>query len=265
MIKKIFNVGVLPSLITILNTFFGFLAIIHAVAGDFVAASWFIAMAALFDGFDGKVARMVKKSSEFGVEFDSLADVVSFGVSPSVVLYLCYFTEWGFVGILISFLPLLMGGIRLARFNVELTGFDKKSFKGLPIPACAMALVSFIIFEKEIFGAFAHSEIMAGLIVFLSILMISNLKYDTMPKFSLKRDKKNFLKLSIFVITLGFFLVFRGKALFPIMMVLVFTGFMKLFFDPVRLVEKDDGDDGLEDDDLEDDEVSEVSAPNVKI
>ena len=103
--------------------------------------------AAFLDAMDGKVARFTKSSSKFGVEYDSLADVISFGFAPSFLIFSVYLKDMKMVGILISFLPLLFGSIRLARFNTQLKGFSKDYFKGLPIPIAALTLTSFIIFS----------------------------------------------------------------------------------------------------------------------
>ncbi|MBI4810331.1 MAG: CDP-diacylglycerol--serine O-phosphatidyltransferase, partial [Ignavibacteriales bacterium] len=130
--------AVVPSLFTILNIFSGFRSIIHSSQGDYILAAWFIILAALFDMLDGIMARITKSSSDFGVELDSLSDVVSFGAAPSFLIYSIHLHTIEGWGMLISAMPMIFGALRLARFNVQLIGYDKDFFKGLPIPAMAI-------------------------------------------------------------------------------------------------------------------------------
>ncbi len=195
---------------------------------DYITASWLIVIAAVMDVLDGRVARLVKSSSEFGVELDSLADISSFGFAPAILIYKSYFYSWGAAGILISFLPLVFGGIRLARFNVGVTDVTEKDnfFKGLPIPASAISLCAFVVFEKSVFGGFIHAEILTVLTVAISILMVSRIRYDAMPSFSLKKPE-DIIKLVIFIFVLPFLILFPSKAIFPGMMLFVLTGVVR--------------------------------------
>jgi CDP-diacylglycerol--serine O-phosphatidyltransferase len=115
--------------------FCGFLSILSASEGNINYAAWLIFIAAIFDALDGMVARLTNSSSELGVELDSLSDIVSFGAAPSFLLYKTYFYSMDVWGILISAAPLIAGGFRLARFNIQLVGFSKSFFLGLPIPS----------------------------------------------------------------------------------------------------------------------------------
>ena len=126
--------AVVPSLFTTLNIFCGFLSILSVAQGHFQTAAWFIILAAIFDSLDGVMARITRSSSQFGVELDSLADVVSFGAAPSFMVYQAHLYTLGNWGIIIAALPVVFGAIRLARFNVQLVGFNKDYFNGLPIP-----------------------------------------------------------------------------------------------------------------------------------
>jgi CDP-diacylglycerol---serine O-phosphatidyltransferase len=177
---------VVPSIFTALNIFCGFLSIIFASQGQFTIAAWIIIAAALFDSLDGIMARMTRSSSQFGVELDSLADVVSFGAAPSFMVYQVFLRTIEPWGILIAALPVVLGAIRLARFNVQLIGFDKDYFNGLPIPMQAITVCAFILqFGEENIGlnGLAGAEL-AALVVVLSFLMVSHVKYDTMTKIS---------------------------------------------------------------------------------
>ena len=139
--------SVIPNLFTTLNIFCGFLALVSIYEDKIISACWLISLAAVFDVLDGQFARLTKTSSSFGIEFDSLADVVSFGTVPSILLYKIYFYNLGKLGIIISFLPLLFGCVRLARFNVLYGNKAKTKFVGLPIPYSALSTVSFVIFN----------------------------------------------------------------------------------------------------------------------
>lgn len=209
--------SIIPNLFTAMNMFCGFLAILSASEGNFNYAAWLIFIAAIFDALDGMVARLTNSSSELGVELDSLSDIVSFGAAPSFLLYKTYFYSMDVWGILISAVPLIAGGFRLARFNIQLVGFSKSFFLGLPIPSSALTIASFVLafyndgFPKPI------SDFITPMILVLSFLMVSNIRYETLPKISLKSIKEKpfhfiFLIIAIllvvFMYTKGMFLVF---------------------------------------------------------
>ena len=112
--------AVVPSLFTVLNIFSGFMSLIASTSNDFTMAAWFIILGAIFDSLDGIMARITRSSSAFGVEFDSLSDVVTFGAAPSLLIYQVYLHTLGGIGVLVSSMPMIFGGIRLARFNIQL-------------------------------------------------------------------------------------------------------------------------------------------------
>jgi CDP-diacylglycerol--serine O-phosphatidyltransferase len=208
---------VIPNLFTAMNMFCGFLSILSASEGDFNYSAWLIFAAAIFDALDGLVARLTKSSSELGVELDSLSDIVSFGAAPSFLLYKTYFYSMDTLGILISALPLIAGGFRLARFNIQLVGFSKSFFLGLPIPSSALTLASFVLAFYT--GGFSEpiSDFIIPLVLVLSYLMVSNIRYETLPKISIKGLKEKpyhfiFLILSAILVAImykkGLFLVF---------------------------------------------------------
>jgi CDP-diacylglycerol---serine O-phosphatidyltransferase len=209
--------SIIPNLFTAINMFCGFLSILSASEGNFNYAAWLIFIAAIFDALDGMVARLTNSSSELGVELDSLSDIVSFGAAPSFLLYKTYFYSMDVWGILISALPLIAGGFRLARFNIQLVGFSKSFFLGLPIPSSALTIASFVLafyndgFPKPI------SDFITPMILVLSFLMVSNIRYETLPKISLKSIKEKpyhfiFLIIAIILVatmyTKGLFLAF---------------------------------------------------------
>ncbi len=215
-----------PSLFTILNMFSGFLAILNAMNGAFIQSAWFIILAAIFDSLDGTVARLTKSATEFGVELDSLADVISFGVAPSVLVYKFYFHELGEIGLFLSSLPMIFGALRLARFNVELVGFDKEFFKGLPIPSSASTIASYIIlfYDNETGTLKIGKYTLIPMVIALSLLMVSSIKYDTIPKFSIKSMKSSPVKFFYFYLGLILGILTRGKTIFPWFVIFILFG-----------------------------------------
>jgi CDP-diacylglycerol---serine O-phosphatidyltransferase len=199
--------AVVPSLFTVLNMFCGFNSILYATKGEYVAASWLIFLAAAFDSLDGVMARLTKSSSEFGVEIDSLSDVVSFGTAPAFLVYQIHLHTLGTLGILISSLLMVFGGLRLARFNTQLVGFDKDHFIGLPIPASGLTIAAFILtYWSDVSGLDATASVfLPWICVALALLMVSKVKYDTLPKINKRAVKKEpwkfvFGALAIFVV-----------------------------------------------------------------
>jgi len=210
------------------------LSVIFALRENYLTAAWLIILAAIFDALDGMLARFTKTSSDFGVEFDSLADVVSFGLAPSVLVYLIYFHHFGDLGVVISFMPLLFGGIRLARFNVQFSGYEKESYVGLPIPMQAIILSSFILFNYDLWDDLKFSFALTPLVLFLCLLMVSTIEYDTLPKFSLRNTRKNFIKLLVFVSSSILIALFPRKALFPLTFIFVWVGIARWLYHLLR-------------------------------
>ena len=228
--------AVVPSLFTVLNMFSGFLSIIHASRGEYITASWFIVLAAGFDALDGIMARITRSSSEFGVEIDSLSDVVSFGAAPSFLVYQMSLQRLDGLGILFSSLLMIFGGLRLARFNVQLVGFDKDQFVGLPIPASALTVASFTLnYYTEGAGLDpVAGAVLPWMIVALALLMVSKVKYDTLPKISRRSVLKEpwkfvFLGLAVVVV-----FVTGGTAIFPLFVLFIALGIIRYLILLVR-------------------------------
>jgi len=210
--------------------FSGFFSIISASQGNFVYAGWLIIIAAIFDTLDGFMARLTKSSSEIGVELDSLSDVVSFGVAPSFLLFQTYFHQFETFGIIISSLPMIAGGFRLARFNVQLVGFDKSYFTGLPIPSAALVIVCFnLSFYNDGYPDQLKIFIIP-MVLLVSFLMVSKIKYDTLPKFSLTEIKKNPLLYIAYLIALIILILFTVKGLFFIFVFVIVFGIFRQIF-----------------------------------
>ena len=198
----------LPNLLTASSIFVGVLSIIASSKGEFEKSSILIFIAMILDGLDGRVARMTNTTSKFGVEFDSLADIVSFGVAPAMLLYFYVGHDFGKFGAMVSAMYVVFGAIRLARFNVSTNSTEPNIFIGLPIPGTALALVIWIMFFKE----YNLNEYTISILIFamiISILMVSNIRYPSFKKFNLSRS--NILKLLIITVIL-----FSTLYIFPV-------------------------------------------------
>ena len=179
-----------PSFFTLMNLLAGFFSIIYSASGNLEAAAWLVVLAAFFDLFDGVMARLAGVSSEFGVELDSLSDVVSFGVAPSFLLYQFGLDQLGTLwGALLASLPALFGAVRLAKFNTLASAESKSSeFVGLPIPAQAGTVVVFILVfaDAEWFNvdvlARPQISVLITLVVVLSALMVSPVRFPALPQ-----------------------------------------------------------------------------------
>ena len=221
--------AVVPSLFTVLNMFSGFMSLLHASRGEFIAASWFIILAAGFDALDGIMARITKSSSEFGVEIDSLSDVVSFGAAPAFLVYqLSLFRMEGF-GILISSLLMIFAALRLARFNTQLVGFDKDHFVGLPVPVSAITVASFTLNAwNEITGLDPAGVIaLPWMAVALSLLMVSKIPYDTLPKISRRAIRREPWKFVFFGSAVVIVFATAGSAIFPLLLLFITLGIVR--------------------------------------
>lgn len=232
--------AVYPNLVTVLNIFLGFYAVINAFRGDFVLAFWCVVGGGIADALDGKVARMVEGYSEFGVQYDSLADVITFGLAPSVIVYNMLGQPTNGLLIWVSFLPLLFGSLRLARFNADLVGFDKDSFVGLPIPAAAFSIISLIPLNTYLMDNgliteaiwISYQVYFIAVIIYFSVLMFSTFTYQTLPNFTFKGSKDNKVKLMIFIVILPFIILYPKIVFFPIMFVFSASGIINWIIKP---------------------------------
>lgn len=188
--RKFRGIYILPNLLTTASLFSGFYAIVAAVNGRFEAAALAILASLILDGLDGRVARMTKSASNFGVQYDSLADLVAFGVAPGLLVYLWALKPYGRFGWVAAFLFVVCGALRLARFNVQLGSIDPRYFNGLPIPAAATMVATAILFYYDL-GEWAPSRhvYILAMIYLLSFLMVSNIKFHSFKSFELFKRK----------------------------------------------------------------------------
>ena len=181
------SVYILPNLFTTASLFIGFLGLIWAVQGEFELCAVGILASCVFDGLDGKVARLTGTTSEFGVQLDSLADLVAFGVTPAITAYLWQLQHFGRLGLMACFLLVACGALRLARFNVQSKVASKKFFTGLPIPAAACTLATFILFTQYVPEAWAAAipVVCLVLVYCVSFLMVSNIRYASFKEYGM--------------------------------------------------------------------------------
>jgi CDP-diacylglycerol--serine O-phosphatidyltransferase len=187
---------ILPNFFTALSVFFGVMSIIASSQGKFEKAFIYIILSLIADGLDGRVARLTNTTSKFGVEFDSLADIVAFGVAPAMMLFFAIGHNYGRFGALVSGLFVVFGAIRLARFNVTTAVNDPRYFIGLPIPTAAVVLSSWIMLDIKYQSHF-DILILIGAII-LGILMVSNFRYPSFKKIDF--DKNLAMKILILII-----------------------------------------------------------------
>lgn len=207
-----------PSFFTLMNLFSGFLAIIQVSDGRFVYAAWLIVLAAFFDLLDGIMARLAQAQSDFGIQLDSLSDVVSFGLAPSFLVYRFGLDQFGMPGLMIASLPAICGAVRLARFNVVADGEKKAFYEGLPIPVQAAVIVTFILtfrdpswFDRFALGAMS---VLIPMVIGLSALMITSINFAAIPKLTTESLRRRPYQVLAFGVGLLITLVFQEVGLF---------------------------------------------------
>lgn len=189
--KRRNRVNILPSLLTIGNMYMGLLSILYAINGQFEIAGWLILVALLFDGSDGHIARLTKSASNFGKELDSLADIVTFGVAPAVLVYRSMLFNYQHIGAFLVTVYAITGGLRLARYNIQSSSVVK-SFTGLPIPGAGCLIASTVLMRMKYANPFLESylpPIMAVLTIVLGFLMVSRIIYPKEEIFLVHRHK----------------------------------------------------------------------------
>ena len=216
------GIYLLPNLFTTGAMFSGFYAMTSAINGNFETAAVAIFVAMILDGLDGRVARLTNTQSEFGVQYDSLSDMVSFGVAPGLVMYLWVLSSMGKFGLFAAFVHTAGGALRLARFNTQVTTADKRYFQGLPSPAAAAILAGFIWVCSEFqYDVQSIKFLAAVLAISTGLLMVSNFRYSSFKEIDLK-GKVSFLVAIGVMLGLAFilaqpqvllFLLFLGYAI----------------------------------------------------
>ncbi len=215
---------ILPSLFTIANLFFGFSAILFAESGKYKIACLFVFVAAVMDMLDGRIARLTGTESQFGAELDSLVDVVSFGVAPAFIFF-----HWGFsspniepfikrLGWAAAFIYVSCGALRLARFNIQKNIVDSRYFVGVPIPVAAVFTISIILRFSEPVKLPIFGYLVSMAVIFVSLLMVSKIKYYSFKKSKIKKEKPYSFVIVIIIL-------FAGLVIAPATILLLFTSF----------------------------------------
>ncbi|MDD6055636.1 MAG: CDP-diacylglycerol--serine O-phosphatidyltransferase [Helicobacter sp.] len=231
---KIDPLYILPNLFTGASIYLGVLAISYAFMGKFSLACWLILISLIFDGLDGRVARLTGTCSKFGVEFDSLADVIAFGVAPAMILFFYSGFSYGKFGLVVSGLYVIFGAIRLARFNVTTSQIEPNVFIGLPIPSAAVFVVSWLLFvmhlEKYFIELLPYTNLILNFIMIatlcVALLMVSNIRY---PSFK----KMNFEKISITKVIVLLMFALSILFIYPIFTIMTLIT-LYVLFGPLR-------------------------------
>ncbi len=226
-------VYILPNLLTAGNLFFGYFSIIKSLQGEFFWAASAILLGSIFDVLDGQVARLTRGTSEFGVQFDSLCDLISFGLAPSFLAYQYILSEVGRIGWILGFIFLACGALRLARFNVQSSiGKTKGDFVGLPIPMAAGVVACFVGLSTDPLDADAHfvlvkifeflnlKSVKLGFFIvmtpFLALMMVSNFTYRSHKSMKIRSIKPfRLLAILVTIVALAAYLpMFAGSLFF---------------------------------------------------
>ena len=210
------GVVILPSAFTLGNLFLGVWAIVTAARGAFDTAGWMIVGAAIMDLLDGRIARFTATGSAFGEELDSLVDAISFGVAPALIAYFAFLRDGGEWAWILSFLYIVCAVFRLARFNIEQAGTAKANFHGLPSPTAGACLATYFAFtQTEFWYRFLPNVPIARtagwLMLFVGVLMVSNVLYPVVPRFSIRTWGGRF---AIFLMTVALVSAFTAPAYF---------------------------------------------------
>jgi CDP-diacylglycerol--serine O-phosphatidyltransferase len=202
------RIYLLPNLMTSANLFCGFYAIIAAIQGHFVKSAIAIMVAALFDGLDGKIARVTRTVSKFGLEYDSLCDAVSFGVAPGILVYLWALQPFGRLGWLAALLFVACGTLRLARFNTQVDRISSDYFMGLPIPAAAFMIAATVLLLHRLGGSGTTKHVTILIMIYvLSFLMVSTVKYYSFKRPGLFKT----MKFNMLVVVILFSIVILAE------------------------------------------------------
>jgi CDP-diacylglycerol---serine O-phosphatidyltransferase len=222
----------IPNAITSIGILLGYISIMLTLNGYYVIGAWLLLVIALLDSLDGRVARALDATSDFGAQFDSLADVMNFGLALSILFYTVFFSEWGVVGIVLSFMPTLFSALRLARFNVENEDTSTKAayFTGMPTTLSAVLLASFVIFAADTWSDYGPVVLPVALVLMASFLMVSEVPYETNATLLSGISAKNRKKIVVAAFIFGLVL-FPTKAFFVGSIIFVLYGFLRSLAD----------------------------------
>jgi CDP-diacylglycerol---serine O-phosphatidyltransferase len=239
------GIYILPNLITVSSMFAGFYSIIASLNSDYERAAWAIMIASVFDVLDGWVARITHTATRFGIEMDSLSDVISFGVAPGVLVYTWTLSSFGKVGWLGSFFLVACAALRLARFNVQMGSAEKKHFTGLPTPASALVIATTVLAYQEVIEILEHLHLVRladvvgkdywvlAMTFLLAGLMVSNITYHSIKEANLK-ERRPFGILVFIVAFLAVVAYHPALVLFLVSISYVVIGILEALYGLVR-------------------------------
>jgi len=196
------GVYLLPSLFTMANMFCGYACIVFAMRGDFELAAPFIGFAILLDMLDGRIARLTGATSDFGIEFDSLADVISFGVAPSILAFAWGLHPLGRLGWAAAFIFAAAAAVRLARFNIQAGSVDKRYFVGMPSPAAAAVPAATVFAYPLGFHTYTEALPALGIVIVPALLMVSTIRFRSFKTFDLQ-SRRSYAVLMLFAIAIA--------------------------------------------------------------
>ena len=219
------GIYILPNSLTLGGMFCGFYAILAAFKGHFIYSAWAILIAIIFDGLDGWVARLTNSTTKFGIELDSLSDLIAFGVAPAVLIYSWGLQPFGRLGWGVVFLFVACGALRLARYNVQMGSTESKAFTGLPIPGAGTVAASLVLFHGQIWGGSLSGKNYAILLLMflLAALMVSTLRFHGLKEIDFKK-RKPFRLLVVIVFAFVMIFMYPEIVIFTFSITYVFWG-----------------------------------------
>lgn len=231
--EKSFDIRyIFPNFFTALSIFVGVISIIASIKGDFEKAAWLIFVSLILDGIDGRVARLTNATSKFGMEFDSLADIVAFGVAPAILFYQTVGAGYGKLGSMVAALYVVFGAIRLARFNVMAPSSEPSVFVGVPIPTAAVFVASWILLYLK-YDLTPLRFLIVLMTLGVALLMVSNIRYPSFKKIELK--KIHIIRiLVILILLLGLLYLYPIELLTIIITLYIFSGIIRAGYFLIR-------------------------------
>lgn len=239
------GIYILPNLMTLTSMFFGFYSIAASFNSEYTTAAWTILAASVFDVLDGWVARITHTATRFGIEIDSLADVISFGVAPGILVYSWALRSFGRIGWTGAFFLVACAALRLARFNVQMGSTEKKHFTGMPTPAAALMIATTVLAYDELLDILRNVKLLwladavgadywiLALTFLLAGLMVSNITYHSLKEANLK-ERRPFGILVVIAALLALVAYHPALVLFLIILLYVLTGIGEALFGLLR-------------------------------
>jgi len=226
--NKLRLIYILPNLFTAASAFVGVISLINAAHGNFLKSFYLIFLALFFDGLDGRVARLTNTTSKFGAEFDSLSDIISFGIAPAMLFFFAIGENFHKLGSLVAAVYVVFGAVRLARFNVTSVSTEPSVFIGVPIPTAAIFTSSWVMTALSLNNPIFDLIVLINVIL-ISFLMVSNIRYPSFKKIDIQ---KAYMRKILILLILAFSLLYLNPVLFMLFgsTFYVFYGIIRSFY-----------------------------------